>query len=313
MVKAVRFSYILVFVAFICSLAPSSLFPQTDTSQKDYHFTTDWFSGLEPLWAEVLHEYIGKPDVNYLEVGVYEGRSAIWMLENVLTHATAHMTAVDIFPDEREEIFIKNLETAGARDKVTVIKGFSQEELRKLPFNAYDIIYIDASHVAKDVFVDIAYSWYLLKEGGVLIFDDYLLNKSEPFALRPQISIEAFLTAFIHSIELIHRGRQVMVRKVQNPCHPEHDCTPIEEYLYLWNSKRLVQKKDLSEVSLSKTERRLFEKFLNSRQFGRIKYTPDQELINETEFHMLCHRLNFNMSRLLTENVLDLWQKGEEV
>ena len=37
-----------------------------------------------------------------------------------------------------------------------------------------DLIYIDGSHLAKDVLSDAILSWKLLKPSGVMIFDDYL-------------------------------------------------------------------------------------------------------------------------------------------
>jgi hypothetical protein len=38
----------------------------------------------------------GRP-VNFLELGSYEGRSTVWMLESLLTHPQSHITCVDPF------------------------------------------------------------------------------------------------------------------------------------------------------------------------------------------------------------------------
>lgn len=66
--------------------APSAAPEQaTEPAAKPYKFTEDWFSGNIPLWTEVLAPFKGKPDIHYLEIGVWEGRSAIWVLENILT------------------------------------------------------------------------------------------------------------------------------------------------------------------------------------------------------------------------------------
>ena len=85
----------------------------------------------------------GKPSINYLEIGVFEGRSAIWMLENILTASTAKMTCMDIFPGQLQGKFLANLRISGFYENVTVIKGRSQVELRYLPLNSFDIVYID--------------------------------------------------------------------------------------------------------------------------------------------------------------------------
>jgi hypothetical protein len=40
-----------------------------------YDFTINWFSFNIPVWKKVLAQYEGKPDLKYLEIGLYEGRS----------------------------------------------------------------------------------------------------------------------------------------------------------------------------------------------------------------------------------------------
>lgn len=76
----------------------------------------------------------------YLEVGVFEGRALVWLLENILTHPTARATCIDLFPDDLEQRFRRNLDLSGYASKVTVMKGTSDVELRKLPLDAFDII-----------------------------------------------------------------------------------------------------------------------------------------------------------------------------
>jgi len=64
---------------------------------KNYKFSVDWFTHNVPQWQRTLGPLKGKPKINYLEIGVCEGRSLIWVLENILTHPTAKATCVDIF------------------------------------------------------------------------------------------------------------------------------------------------------------------------------------------------------------------------
>src|SRR3990167_4115691 len=58
---------------------------------QSYQFTSDMFTARIPVWAKVLEPWKGRANIRYLEVGTYEGGSAIWMLENILTHPTARM------------------------------------------------------------------------------------------------------------------------------------------------------------------------------------------------------------------------------
>ena len=157
---------------------------------KHYDFSFDntfiAFIGKITLWNNLLSSFKGKPDIHYLEIGVNQGRSAIWVLENILTDPSATLTGIDIFPDGTglKERYLSNLKLSVAAHKTTTIEGFSQVELRKLPLNSFDIIYIDGDHRAKSVLADAVLSFDLLKNGGILIFGDYLwFAKHKPLNL----------------------------------------------------------------------------------------------------------------------------------
>ena len=64
-----------------------------------FHFTKDYITPYIPFYNAHLAEFKGKPDVHFLEVGTYEGRTALWFLDNILTHPTSTMTIVDFFED----------------------------------------------------------------------------------------------------------------------------------------------------------------------------------------------------------------------
>lgn len=188
---------------------------QVEHYKKNYKFTTDWFTMRIPKWSEILKPFQGQPNIHYLEIGVAEGRSALWMLENILTHPTARITCLDIFVrKDLYETFLSNLMLSGFLDKVIMIKGRSQEILRTLPFNSYDIVYIDGSHTAPDVIVDAALSWALLKKGGIMIFDDYMWEWKLPPQDRPKIAIEAFLRIFKNELQVLHREYQIIIKKL---------------------------------------------------------------------------------------------------
>lgn len=186
----------------------------------NYRFSKDTlFSSRIPLWEKTLGHLRGRPGINYLEIGVLEGRSALWMLENILTDPTAKMTCIDIFPGQLREKFLANLRMSGSYEKATVIKGRSQVELRYLPLNYFDIVYIDGSHLAQNVLSDAVLSWELLKTGGIMIFDDYKFKKLPP-EVRPRIAIDSFVNAFNSDVEIIHRGYQVILKKLPHKVPP---------------------------------------------------------------------------------------------
>src|SRR5690349_6873094 len=60
-----------------------------------YKLTYDCFSSRIPQWEIDLARLAGQPDLRFLEIGSFEGHSACWLLEHVLTHDTSTLTCVD--------------------------------------------------------------------------------------------------------------------------------------------------------------------------------------------------------------------------
>lgn len=196
-------------------------------------FTSDWFSAHIPVWEKVLGPMKGKPNLSFLEIGSYEGRSACWLLQNILTHASARLTCVDVFEvgEELLEIsdtihlnidptfdisaaFDRNIQAIQAGNKVMKLQGKSRELLRTLSLRSFDCVYVDGSHTSGSALSDGILSFDLLKTNGLLIFDDYQWNCFPEAPLKhPRAGIDAFLTFFKDEIELIHKDYQVIVRK----------------------------------------------------------------------------------------------------
>jgi predicted O-methyltransferase YrrM len=191
----------------------------------DFGDDTDWFTNKIGAWKVLLEPFKGKPNVRYLEVGMYEGRSVAWMFENILTHPTSTMTGIDIFysfdgaySSELEAKFRKNLDIAGGTAKTEVMVGFSDKMLRKLDSSKlYDIIYIDGGHDAPTVLDDAILSGALLKEGGIMIFDDYRhgmrRGMATPPLSRPKLAIDTFIKFFGNKYEIVQLDRQAILRK----------------------------------------------------------------------------------------------------
>lgn len=68
----------------------------------NYIFTSDWFSTNIPLWKKLLQNYKDKPNLKFLEIGSYEGRSAVWLMENILTQENCTLTCIDTFEGSAE-------------------------------------------------------------------------------------------------------------------------------------------------------------------------------------------------------------------
>lgn len=188
-------------------------------------YTTDWFTINIPNWETLLERFKGKPQLRYLEVGCFQGRSLVWMLENILTHETSTADAVDSWagsPEHSDEqkkdlfmIFLNNVSSYPV-DKINIHRGYSYSILRRdfsVGYDMFDIIYIDADHKASSVLEDAILAFRLLKPGGVMIFDDYQIENTDHDINFPKIAIDAFCHIFRDEIENMYISYQVAIIK----------------------------------------------------------------------------------------------------
>jgi predicted O-methyltransferase YrrM len=185
-----------------------------------YKFTYDCFSPRILQWRNSLAHFVAAPDLRFLEIGSFEGHSACWLLDNILTHSSSHLVCIDTFKSERAEShFDMNISLTGASHRVTKRIGPSEDELVKLEKNSFDFIYVDGSHEQVSVLQDEVLAWRLLKIGGIMILDDYEMSK-DPVAKflysneHPDVGIDAFLDVFKDKYNLIHKGYQVIIQKL---------------------------------------------------------------------------------------------------
>ena len=104
-------------------------------------------------------------------------------------------------------------------------KGFSDVELAKLLVcgkqNYFDFIYVDGSHRAPDVLCDAILSFRLLREGGVIAFDDYLWAENLSYGIDPircpKPAIDAFTNIYCRKMRVLSAPLyQLYIQKVAN-------------------------------------------------------------------------------------------------
>lgn len=181
-------------------------------------FTEDWFSSNIPKWKEVFSKY-KRDSWKCLEIGSYQGRSCLWLLENI---NISEITCVDTFegsPEHSEEqrmnlltLFTNNIK--GYEDKVIIKKGYSNDILQTLD-ESYDFIYIDGSHEKHNVLFDAVLAFDRLKPGGIMIFDDF---QSVIMGYGVQIGFMNFYNCYADLFEVIHMGYQIIL--VKSPPNP---------------------------------------------------------------------------------------------
>lgn len=177
-------------------------------------YTTNYIANFTRDWARVLAPLAGRPGVRLLEIGSFEGRSAAWFLQNVLTGTSSELYCVDLFSAPGLEArFDHNISLADPHGRVRKRKGNSADVLATLDPVSFDAVYVDGGHEAPTVLLDAMLAWRVLKPGGILIFDDYLWEIERPPSQRPQLAIDLFLEVLGDALEIRHEGYQVIVAK----------------------------------------------------------------------------------------------------
>ena len=123
------------------------------------------------------------------------------------------MTSIDpSYNLKRWQTLLYNVSLHSRANDINLIRGLSEDELPRISKNSIDLIYIDGSHEADNVLLDGLLSYKLLKEGGIMIFDDYGLDEPLGYKdLKPSIGIDAFIE--VTNAEVIFNGYQLAVRK----------------------------------------------------------------------------------------------------
>ena len=193
----------------------------------EYQFTQDWFKWSPPVWSQLVQHLPSRKD--FLEIGSYEGRSAVWTIEHMMEDG-GEIVCIDTWKGGAEHVngemngakfrFNENIKTV--REKfpnrnVSSCTGLSVDWLAALiqEKRQFDFIYIDGSHIAKDVLTDACMAWPMLKKNGFMVFDDYAWKPEGMTTMqRPKIAIDFFLNTFEEELIVVHIAYQLIVRKV---------------------------------------------------------------------------------------------------
>lgn len=202
----------------------------------EYQFTKDWFAWAPEVWKQLTPMLPHGTQRSFLEIGSFEGRSAVWIAENMMNpgdmlycidtweggeeHGAENMGAVEArFDHNREKVLAENdveihkvkrtsVTQLAIMHSANVLRSEAEETATVL-----DFIYIDGSHIAKDVLTDACMAWPLLKPKGLMVFDDYMWGNPRDILHRPKPAIDAFCNIFAEEAEIVHVGYQLVVRK----------------------------------------------------------------------------------------------------
>lgn len=189
--------------------------PRSKTPWKQLEAYTNIFAAIKPA--------------RYLEIGAFEGRSlALYSIFASLFGSEVDIVATSIDSwdggDEHKQSKLDMNSVEQCFDHVTnlcrkllpghakleKLKGYSDDGLRHLSDRKkfYDLILVDAGHKAKEVLVDLVHSWGLLRDGGVMILDDYTwmpMHHVEHGHLleSPRLGIDSFINCFHDELTIV--------------------------------------------------------------------------------------------------------------
>ena len=176
---------------------------------------------LADNWNNIIpNEFKNKP-INYLEIGAFYGANILSVEKTYANHIDSKLTCIDPWIDYPEypeykgqqteiyETFKENVVLI--KDKLNILRGFSNEVLIELPNDTFDLIYIDGNHEPEYVLEDAVLSFRKLKINGYMIFDDYGWKSPD----HTQKGIDAFLSGYSNRINVLgQRNSQVFLQKL---------------------------------------------------------------------------------------------------
>lgn len=193
-----------------------------------YSLTHDYFSPNIPFWEKWFSEEITAAPLRVLEIGSWQGGSAAWMLDKVISRRRGQLTCIDTFEGSSEhagmiaslgrrleDIFDENIARTGHGDLVRKLVGKSQEVLPDLRGEKFDLIYVDGAHEAKYVIQDVVLGWPLVRTGGFMLFDDLNFTFHDRPEQNTARAVEFFLSVFSDDLEIVSRRHQLLVRRIQ--------------------------------------------------------------------------------------------------
>ena len=177
-----------------------------------YEITQNWFLNSE--LRIYLKDYISKSEKNcILEIGSYEGMSAIFFSNNYLDHPESTLTCVDPhgvsknIPKEVKGRFIRNIAKSKNFEKINYI-NMKSDDFFVSNTKKFNFIYIDGNHEYEQVFRDLTNASINITVDGIIWLDDFLWypenNKENP--------ILKFLDEN-NEFKIIHKGYQLAIKK----------------------------------------------------------------------------------------------------
>ena len=185
----------------------------------------NWFAETaQQNFATYLAEFKDKPNLKFLQLGVFTGDATVWLCNNILTDKSSKLIDVDTWEGSDEQthaemdfsdVYQVYQEKVKDLPVVSVVSDTHKYLIRQLDnfIGAFDFIYIDADHTTVGVLLDAELSWSLLKSGGVMAFDDYTWGRNLPPSKTPRPGILLFVERHKEEIDTLVINSQYWIKK----------------------------------------------------------------------------------------------------
>ena len=180
----------------------------------DYIFTTDIFSHRISIWTKYFQPLAPKA-IAVLQIGCYQGMSACWILDEILSHQASKLTCID---SNFERHFKENILKTGSESKVTFLEGDVHQLIEDCTPNSFDLINLqDRCKLSQHIATDARLAWNLLKPGGFMVFSSYGWRNPQDARQDPKAGIDRFLNSVKNQWQLVNLSAptlQLIVRKL---------------------------------------------------------------------------------------------------
>ena len=160
-----------------------------------------------------------KKNFKYLEIGSYEGNSALFIANNFkncdLIYCLDTWKGSDEHINYDSKIIEKNFDN-NLKDLKNICKIKDNSDNFFLQNNnKFEVIYIDGSHLSSQVYKDCLNAWSVLQTNGFLICDDYIWSHYKKIEDNPCFAINAFLRKIKNQYNLfIVSNNQIFIKKI---------------------------------------------------------------------------------------------------
>jgi len=179
-------------------------------------YTTDWSPQVCNTWPTHVLPHLNRQEpIRWLEIGSFEGRSALWTVDHVFVNPASTIVCIDIWDAWHIEGKVRDFNYESTFDHntrgvpgIVKLKGKSSQILPALQPKYFHGCYIDGSHEEEEVLSDARMVLPLLRSGAVMVFDDYARPESDGV----KRAVDRWMVEVGSRVEKIHLGYQAVFK-----------------------------------------------------------------------------------------------------